>query len=70
MRVLRPGALGSLAYLCGGETVKRVLEHESLFQEFLDLCEHFDREVLPDGPGTRERAGLITVAEPEASEGR
>jgi hypothetical protein len=63
MRVLRIGGLGSLANLCGKEAVERALKDEALFQEFLELCEHFDREVLPDGPGTRQRAGLIAVAE-------
>ena len=39
------------------------LGDEVLFEQFLDLCERFDREILPDGPGTRQRAGLIAVAE-------
>ena len=63
MRVLRVGGLGSLANLCGKETVERVLKNEDLFQEFLDLCEYFDREILPHGPGTRQRSGMIAVAE-------
>jgi SAM-dependent methyltransferase len=64
MRVLRCGGLGSLALLCGQETVDQVLGDENLFEQFVDLCERFDKEVLPDGPGTRQRAGLIAVAEP------
>lgn len=63
MRVLRIGGLGSLANLCGKETVERVTRDEVLFQELLELCERFDREILPKGPGTRQRAGLIAVAE-------
>lgn len=63
MKVLRLGGLGSLASLCGKETVQKVLGDQTLLQEFLDLCERFDKEVLPDGPGTRQRAGLIAVAE-------
>lgn len=63
MKVLRIGGLGSLANLCGKETVERVLKDEALFQEFVKLCERFDREILPEGPGTRQRAGLIAVAE-------
>ena len=39
-----------------------MLKEETLFQEFLELCERFDREILPEGLGTR-RAGLIAVAE-------
>lgn len=65
MRVLRCGGLGTLANLCGPETVERVCQDVALFREFVDLCERFDREVLPEGPGTRQRAGLIAVAVPE-----
>lgn len=64
MRVLRLGGLGSLAGLCGEPTIGRVSKDEALLGEFLDLCERFDREIMPDGPGTRQRAGLIAVAEP------
>lgn len=62
MRVLRCGGLGTLANLCGQDTVAQTLRGETLFQTFVELCERFDREVLPDGPGTRQRAGLIAVA--------
>jgi len=64
MRVLRCDGLGTLANLCGPEAVEHVCQDEALFQNFLDLCERFDREVLPDGPGTRQRAGLVAVAVP------
>ncbi len=64
MRVLHCGGLGSLPLLCGRGTVERVGKDQHLFEQFVDLCERFDRETLPDGPGTRQRAGLIAVAEP------
>lgn len=64
MRVLRCGGLGTLANLCGQETLAQMRQDEALFAAFLDLCERFDREVLPDGPGTRQRAGLTAVAVP------
>jgi ubiquinone/menaquinone biosynthesis C-methylase UbiE len=64
MRILRCGGLGSLALLCGQETVERVLKDEDLFDRFVELSDRFDKEMLPDGPGTRQRAGLIAVAEP------
>jgi hypothetical protein len=63
MNVRRCGGIGSLASLCGQETLECVLKDESLLQGFLDLCEYFDTEILPHGPGTRQRAGLIAVAE-------
>ena len=66
MRPLRVGGLGSLANLCGVEFVQRVLTDESLVEPFLDACETYDRDVLPDGPGTLLRAGLIAIAEPLA----
>jgi SAM-dependent methyltransferase len=64
MRVLRYGGLGTLANFCGPEAVERVCQDEALFQDFVDLCERFDLEVLPEGPGTKQRAGLIAVAVP------
>jgi hypothetical protein len=62
MRVLRCGGLGSLAGFCRQETLDRLQNDEQLMEQFLDLCERFDGEILPHGPGTRQRAGLIAVA--------
>jgi SAM-dependent methyltransferase len=62
LRVVRCGGLGSLAGLVGPEAVARALRDEDLFEAFLDLCETYDRDILPEGPGTRQRAGLIAVA--------
>ncbi len=67
MQVVRIGGLGSLANLCGAETIEKVLKNDALFQEFVTLCETFDTEILPEGPGTSQRAGLIAVAEREKS---
>ncbi len=63
MTVLRVGGIGSLANLCGKKMVDEVLKDEGLLEAFVDLCERFDKEALPNGPGTRDRAGLISVAE-------
>ena len=63
MNVLRCGGLGSLTSLYGQETVDQVLGDKDLLPAFLDIVEHFDREILTGGPGTRQRAGLIAVAE-------
>ncbi len=65
MNVLRIGGIGSLANFCGQKVVDKVSENKKLFEEFLDLCEKYDKEILPNGPGTKNRAGLIAVAEPE-----
>ena len=64
MRILRLTGLGSLSCLCGRETIEKVLADEQLLADFIELCERFDREVLPHGPGSRARAGIIAVAEP------
>jgi SAM-dependent methyltransferase len=63
MRVLRCGGLGSLAGLCDLEVLRRVMNEGVLLKSFLSMCEKFDREILPEGPGTRQRAGLIAVAQ-------
>jgi ubiquinone/menaquinone biosynthesis C-methylase UbiE len=63
MRVLRCGGLGSLASQCHPETVRRIVERKELLEQFLEICEYYDQEVLEQGPGTRQRAGLIAVAE-------
>lgn len=63
LRVLRCGGLGSLASQVKPETIRKVLADPVLFDHFVDLCEVYDRELLPDGPGTQQRAGLIAVAE-------
>ncbi|HKF52575.1 MAG TPA: class I SAM-dependent methyltransferase [Candidatus Acidoferrales bacterium] len=62
MKVLRCSGLGSLAALCTPEAIQRAVNDEVVFKEFLSRCEQFDRDILPDGPGTRQRAGLIAVA--------
>jgi SAM-dependent methyltransferase len=62
MRVLRCSGLGSLAGLCAPEALARILKDGTLLESFLTICERFDREILPCGPGTRQRAGLIAVA--------
>jgi hypothetical protein len=63
LRVLRCGGLGSLAGQCAPETLQRLQQVPALWEKFLDLCDYYDREILVDGPGTRQRAGLIAVAE-------
>lgn len=62
MEVQRCGGLGTLAGLVEQEVIDKVKEKEGLWNEFLDLCERYDRDILPGGPGTRQRAGLIAVA--------
>ncbi len=65
MCVLRLGGLGSLSNLCEKEAIDRLFLNEALSKEFLALAERFDKEILPVGPGTQKRCGLIAVAEPK-----
>jgi hypothetical protein len=50
--------------MASAEVVERVCRDQTLFQDFVDLWERFDGEVLPEDPGTRQRARLIAVAVP------
>ena len=61
MRVGRCGAFGSLVHLVGKDKVESLPSSGPMYERFLDLCEEFDR-MMPGGPGTRQRAGLIAVA--------
>lgn len=63
MQVVRCGGLGTLARLCDPEALSRARSDGIVSQSFLSMCEQFDKEILPDGPGTSQRAGLIAVAQ-------
>jgi len=63
MRPVLVHGLGSLARWFDQETLERMRSNAALYEEFLDLCERFDSEIMPGGTGTRERMGLIAVAE-------
>lgn len=56
-------ALGSLTNLAGKDTVDFVKQNQRAMETFLDLCEDFDQNIMPCGPGTKQRAGLIAIAE-------
>jgi len=64
MTVIRIGGIGSLANFCGSRAVENAMKDPQLRNEFLDLCDRFDTNILPNGPGTKERAGLIAIAQP------
>ena len=62
MAVVSVRALGSLSCLCEKEALTKLKYDEDLFREFIALCERYDSEIMPDGPGTRQRAGLVAIA--------
>jgi len=70
LRVTRLGGLGTLSWLCMcvcKDFMEKVTASRDLFERFLDLCERYDRDILPDGPGISLRAGMIAVAERSSS---
>jgi SAM-dependent methyltransferase len=62
LRVTRAGGIGSLATLWPQELLTKILAQEQLLNQFLNLCEQFDAEILSEGPGTRDDTGLLIVA--------
>ena len=63
MKILRLGGIGSLSYLCHLQMSAPSGQIPEAYQAFIEMCERFDLEIMPDGPGTQQRAGLIAVAE-------
>jgi hypothetical protein len=61
--ILRCTGIGSLANLCGRAVWETIQEKPALMQEFLTLSDRFDKEIMPGGPGTQQRAGLILVGQ-------
>lgn len=66
MHILRLGGFGTISEHTNKETLEKFENDKTLFNEFLDIAEQFDKEVFPEGKGTRNRCGLIAVAEPKS----
>jgi len=43
--------------------VKKIMGKLSKKHEFIELCERYDKEVMPNGPGSFRRAGIMAVCE-------
>lgn len=68
MNVIFSRSLGSLTHLYLLHLYRQnpnTLQSENFkyTEEFVDLCEKFDREIMPNGPGSFRRAGVIALAE-------
>ena len=71
MQVLECRTIGSLTHLYllhlyrqnPPEKVHQLLNQQSQDPAFLELCDYYDRQVLPQGMGSFRRAGLFAAAE-------
>ncbi|MGP0583487.1 class I SAM-dependent methyltransferase [Paenibacillus timonensis] len=67
MEVKTARSLGTLSHLYllhlrNSNVTLDEMESETLIQ-FIDLCERYDIEIMPNGPGSFRRSGIIAVAE-------
>lgn len=53
--------IGSLSNLCGKDFIERLLEKPKLYNEFIELCDRYDKEICPNSVGSNQRAGIIIV---------
>ena len=71
MKVLECRSIGSLTHLYlmhlyrqnDADTVHEKINAISMAPEFLDLCDDYDKHLMPDGMGSFRRAGIFAVAE-------
>lgn len=62
MKIERLTSIGSLTNHCGKEFLDKLLEKPKLYDEFVELCDRFDKEICPYSVGSNQRAGIIIVA--------
>lgn len=73
MRVLECHSIGSLTHLYlihlyrqnNADEVHKKINAISTDKDFLDLCDYYDKNVMPEGMGSFRRAGIFAVAEKE-----
>ncbi|MCI0695957.1 hypothetical protein L0337_28655 [candidate division KSB1 bacterium] len=67
MRVLNVRSLGSLSHLFLLHFTKNALlsmHNSDLLNSIELISEQYDVEIMPSGPGSFRRAGIIAIAEP------
>lgn len=64
MQTAETRALGSMANL-SADVLDRITGDRHLLDDFLDMCEEYDTRVNPGGPGTKQRAGLVSIGQRE-----
>ncbi|HHT88850.1 MAG TPA: class I SAM-dependent methyltransferase [Clostridiales bacterium] len=62
MRIDRLTSIGSLSNHCGKEFVDWIIKDTKLFDEFVEICDRYDKEICSDSIGSAQRAGIIIVA--------
>lgn len=72
MKVIFSRSIGSLTHLyllhlyrqLKNEQISIVMKDTIDKEGFIDLCELYDKEIMPNGPGSFRRAGIIALSEP------
>jgi len=62
MKIERLTSIGSLTNNCGKEFIDSLIKKPKLYNEYIDLCDRFDKEICSNSIGSRERAGIMVVA--------
>lgn len=70
MKVIECRGIGSLTHLYlihlyrqNPKDIHRIIEELIEDPEFLEICDYYDKNVLPDGMGSFRRAGILAIAE-------
>lgn len=71
MKVIECRSIGSLTHLYllhlyrqnENDDVHDKINHISSDDEFLELCDYYDKYVMPNGMGSFRRAGIFAIAE-------
>lgn len=62
IRIDRLTSIGSLSNHCGKEFIDSIISNSKLFEEFIELCDRYDKEICSNSIGSAQRAGIIIVA--------
>lgn len=71
MNVLECRSIGSLTHLYllhlyrqnSAQEVHKKINEISMDKKFLEICDYYDKYVMPNGMGSFRRAGLFAIAE-------
>lgn len=71
MNVIECRSIGSLTHLylmhlyrqSSAEAVHEKINAVSMDAEFLEICDYYDKNIMPNGMGSFRRAGIFAIAE-------